>query len=594
MADGSMVSSNGKSAKKPRIAYAGEEFGFGRQALQEFVDRCRDDRYLPDGGQWALHGRLEREFVVAPLKSNYDFQKAQEQPLRLKEQALIAVKSKTADFAIVPFYHPYSGYDFETLRALSSLFTLLAVDQIEASDHFCLAVYEPQVLDLVQAAHPGSGLSMLLKKQRTTWGAAVDGGANVGAFARATERETAGLNIDASSQLMLRDRIDLVFAGPEAARRCKSKLDGLRAAGVKVEETVQWIEPHREMGRRVRDTLDRGRQTSTFFDPRDGKTHFVSTMSSEAQSRPLYGVVLPFDVAARSAEFTIIEPNIDDAEPTKTRFFVVRETPDATLYEDAYRTTDAKTRYWNRRLDAVADARSDLSTRTGNLSGAILVAAGLTLMFFGAVGATDLTSAFLTDEISKWLTPAVARSAIAVGALLALVGWPFIAMRAAGARGVRMMMRFRRDGDAASIGDVENFLRNFGVRHAVTRMDEDSERDAPASMILDIEFEPGDFAYGLGSVITRRVRGSVVNGALKVAFSRWKSRGVTILAAMPIEEGKMQLPRHARRRWWNEALSAWFADVAETWFIRLSRILVIPLVGGLALLIAALALGWRP
>ena len=101
-----------------------------------------------------------------------------------------------------------------------------------------------------------------------------------------------GLAIDQSAQLLLRDRLDVVFDGPEAARRCKSKLDGLRAAGIELAETPQTIEPHRELARRARASLNGNRQVNTFFDPRSGEAHYVSSMSGEAHHQTrLYGVV---------------------------------------------------------------------------------------------------------------------------------------------------------------------------------------------------------------------------------------------------------------------------------------------------------------
>jgi len=265
-------------------------------------------------------------------------------------------------------------------------------------------------------------------------------------------------------------------------------------------------EPHRDFARLSRQTLSADRMVNTYFNPTTGDAHYVSAMNGGVQAAgAFYGVVLPFEVADRSSEYIIIEPDMEDAEPTKTRFMVVENNPDHTLYDDAYRTTDAKTRYWSKRLCAVA-----------NDSG--------------------------KDE------------------------------------GVRVMMRFRRDGAAASIGDVENYLRNYGIRHAVVRMDEDSEKDNPAPVVLDMEFSVADFSYNP----FRRLRGSVGNGAVKKAFQRWKNRGVTVLAAMPYDEA--QLPRHAKRRWWNEAVGAWMADFIETMFIRLSRILFF--------ILPAALLGW--
>ncbi len=154
-----------------------------------------------------------------------------------------------------------------------------------------------------------------------------------------------------------------------------------------------------------------------------------------------------------------------------------------------------------------------------------------------------------------------------------MAAWVMLSVQSTGNQGVRMMLRFRRDSTAASLGDIEDYLRNFGVRHSIVRMDEDSEGAAPAAVLLDVEFDPKDFSYGPISMWTRRLRGSVVNGALKTAFQRWKNRGVTVLAAVPFETN--QLPRHKPRRWWSEAVSAWFGEFAETMFIRLSRVLLV-------------------
>jgi len=465
--------------KKPRVAFTGEEFGFGYLATNAFVDAAaKRENQVGDGGDSAAPktNNLREIQSRAAFRDRFDFRNdaISRQPLRTKEQALLAVKSGTADFAIVPFYSPYSGYDFESLRAIANLFTIMGVEQYEATDEMCLAVYEPQVLDLVQSSHPGSALSGLMKHRRNSWG----GNESVNSRLDGQDYEAAGdsyradLNIDQASQMLLRDRIDMVFAGPEAARRCKSKLDGLRGAGVEVAETLRSVEPHREMARLARKTLDRDRQINSYYDPRDGKASFVSTMSGGRQDSQLYAVILPFQVAMMSPDFTIIDTEMEDSETSKTRFMVVRQSPDETLYEDAYRTTDAKTRYWMKRLrDVNRDANAQYDVSSGE-----------------------------------------------------------------DGPGVRVMLRFQRSGSAASIGDVENYLRNYGVRHSTVRIDEDSEKDSPAGIVLDIEFVAEDFYYNP----TRRVRGTVANGAMKKAFQRWKNRGVIVLSAMPY--GKPQLP----------------------------------------------------
>jgi hypothetical protein len=135
------------------------------------------------------------------------------------------------------------------------------------------------------------------------------------------------------------------------------------------------------------------------------------------------------------------------------------------------------------------------------------------------------------------------------------------------------MMRFQRNASAASLSDIENYLRNHGVRYAVVRTDEDSGAHEPAPVVLDVEFEPEHFGFNPLSVLTgRRLQNSVVNGALKKAFARWKNRGGVVIAAMPVEDAAYQLPKPQQRRWWAEAAYAWVADVVETAFIRLSRV----------------------
>ncbi|MEO1136268.1 MAG: hypothetical protein AAFW68_06610 [Pseudomonadota bacterium] len=560
------------SKKRPRIAFTGEEWGFGYQATDAFLRRAREDRTVSDAGLGAVNARTEREFEAASTNSKFDYRFADTMPLRTKEQSLMAVKQNTADFAVVPFYHPYTGYDFETLRAMSSLFTMLGVDQVEATDSLCLAVHESQLYDLIQSSHPGTGFSVLQRRLRKSWGLTDTESGNSPGAEYANEAPRAGLPIDMSDQKLIRDRIDLVFAGPEAARRCKSKLDGLRAIGVDVHETAQMVEPHRELAKIARSSLNTNRQTNTMFDPISGETRFYSTLGAETQGQELYGMVLPYEVAMRSSDYVIIDHNFDDAPPSNTRFMVVENNPDQTLFEDKYRTTDAKTSYWVRRLQAVANPGGSIGEGFMKMLGYVSGTTAVALLGLGLFGLLTATPLDLNPPDSlSWLSGLTASAAVLFGAVAAVVAWVLLGVQSTGERGVRMLMRFRRDGAAASIGDIENYLRNYGVRHSVVRIDEDSEGEAPASIVLDVEFDKRDFAFGPFAMLSRRLRGSVVNGALKKAFQRWKNRGVTVLAAMPYE--KAQLPAHKPRRWWNEAVGAWFADATETWFIRLSRLL---------------------
>lgn len=556
--------------RRPKIAFTGEEFGFGYQATASFIDRARRQGTVSDGGVRGVFARTEREYDEASRNSKFDYSAEVPQPLRTKEQALMAVKQGTADFALIPFYHPYSGYDFESLRALSSLFTLMGVEQVEATDNLCLAVHESQLYDLIQSSHPGSGFSALQRRMRKTWGAVDHGSGNSPGFD--AEMPRAGLPIDMSDQKLIRDRIDLVFAGPEAARRCKSKLDGLRSIGVDVQELPQMVEPHRELARRARSTVNTSRQTNTFYDPVSGETRFFSSLGAESQQAPLYGMVLPYEVAMRSSDYVIVDHYYDDAPPAKSRFLVVENNPDHTLFEDAYRTTDAKTLYWMKRLRAIADGRSLDRNGMRRFGGGVVAAVGAVLAAVGVAGVLGWPGVAPLVTASPSLVAGADWTALLFGLALILLGSVFASYDPGVRRGVRVMLRFRRDQSAASIGDVENFLRNYGVRHAAARLDEDSEAAGPASIMLDVEFEPGDFVYNPVTMFTRRLRGSVANGAMKKAFQRWKNRGVLVLAAVPFETA--QLPRHQKRRWWNEAVVQWAADFGETMFIRLSRLLV--------------------
>ena len=212
MADGSIFGGKKTGKKKPRVAFTGEEYGFGYQAVGTLVEEARHGG-IADGGKWAVSRlRTEREIGKSASSKVFEFTETQRQPLRTKEQALMAVKQGTADYAVIPFYSPYAGYDFESLRALSSLFTLLGVEQIEATDQLCLAVHESQVLELAQSAHPQSALSNLVSRRRSTWGSdrsREDNDDYDGDYAGAPsgEMRRGGLVIDQATQMILRDRL---------------------------------------------------------------------------------------------------------------------------------------------------------------------------------------------------------------------------------------------------------------------------------------------------------------------------------------------------------------------------------------------------
>lgn len=569
MADGS----HGGQRQRVRVAYSGEERGFGAGAVDEFLQKAQSIG-ISDGGTDAVSGARPQELDKNRAMRSYEFGHPTRQPLRTKEQALMAVKAHTADYAVVPFYHPHYGYDYETLRALASQITLFGVEQITSETEYVLAVYEPQVLDFVQSSHPGSSLSLVMRGAgRHLWSRSGDPGADL--TTGVPKLPDGKKMLFDPQQAMLRDRVEVIFASPVAARACKSKLDGLKQAGVEVEETLESIEPHRDFARRVRDVLDHTRQTSTTFDFTSGESRLQSVMpTTQSQTRKLYGVVIPKEIA-EGPEYFIVDEKFADADPAKTRFMAVEYSPDLTLFEDAYRTTDAKTRYWETRLkDIVHDGLHSAKKAGAEVAvdpvGAVLALAGLLLAAAGLAGLAGWPGIPLFAGAPEMVALADA-AALALGAGLTLIGFGrFLKPPGGGAHdmnGIRVLLAFQRSGTAAAISDVENFLRNFGVRHQVVRIDEDSERSAPAASVLDIEFMCDDFGWDL----SRRLRGSVANGALKKAFARWKSRGVLVLAAMPFAQP--QMPPHKRRHWLWDMPGEWAKDFAETMFIRLSRIL---------------------
>ncbi|HXI86535.1 MAG TPA: hypothetical protein VNH64_03695 [Parvularculaceae bacterium] len=550
-----------KPKKRARIAYSGEEFGFGFRAIDAYAARVSHDYHgqIPDGGK-SSHGQ-----------GSINFDPDGGVPLRSKDQALASLAAGNAEYAVVPFYSPHSGYDAETLNLLSNI-PALGVDQVDAGDRFCLAVYEPQVLDLVHASHPGSGLSYLMKgrnawAQRATWRQqAVDRGVDLLAEDHPHQRrdhhhETniAGLsNVDRAGQMLLRDRVDVVFAGPEATRRCKAKLDGLRAAGVKVEETLEWVEPHREMARRVRDTLDKSRQTSTVFDPATGEAKFTSIMSAEAQTRPLYAVVLPFEVASRSPEFTIVDDNLEDTDTPKTRFLIVEKQGDPTLIDDTYALTRRRVNYWLARMLHVGRESVFLKLGLHQLAGlAIMAGASLVVLFDIARYLADIGAAppaieqYIGSSYFGWA--GIALTIIPWAALWVfdygrgLLAEIFKSLFSRPQSGVRVLLQFRGVGQTASLADVEWRLRYFGISFRTSRTRDDSAKN-PADLLLDVEFDRRHFDWHPGLLK------SIVQEILDAAFEPAMHGKVKVLAVMPFRSP--ELPAYKRRRWWLEGMRA--------------------------------------
>ena len=81
---------------------------------------------------------------------------------------------------------------------------------------------------------------------------------------------------------------------------------------------------------------------------------------------------------------------------------------------------------------------------------------------------------------------------------------------------------------------------------------------------MDIEFELAHFKRG-----SRGLFDNVVYGALERAFRKWKSRGTTVMAAVPFD--CPQMPPQKPRRVFTDTPKAILQDIIETSQIELSR-----------------------
>lgn len=329
--------------------------------------------------------------------------------------ALLAVSEKRADYALIPFFDGASGYDFQALHDMGSLFEVAATKIVKINQKYCLAA----CADDVAVAENAGNVSV--------------------------------------------PHIREIFATPMNESHCRNVLAGYLATGAHLSTA--------------------------------SSDHAVSVaLSQGGSSGPgLLAAVVPEAIAADGSNFVILKHDIG-AAPARRWMLAVQRAKDPTVALDKYKTTDARTRYFNRRIKAALHAAPD------------------------AIGAG-------------------------------------------------VILRLKRDGAAASAGDVEAYLRNFGVRYEVFDLPQRDYAGGPPPRILDIEFDVRDFYYDPA----RRLRGAVANGALKLAFARWKSRGVQIVGAMPVSSFRM--PDRTPRRWCKEGVQDAVRSYSETMFVRFSRLL---------------------
>ncbi len=208
------------------------------------------------------------------------------------ERALGELFARHAGKAVVPIENTTSGYYGDTYDYLLS-FDAEITGEVWTDIHHCLAVPEEQLRDLVQSGFPGA----------------------------AGFRGAEGRQLSEDDQRAYRARVDGLFVQRHSEAQCKRSLENL---GVEHKLINDDRDPAKEVLREARLGLDAQRLTKT-SETSDGHMEMQST--SRAKQKPLYGVVLPLDVARKSDDYVIIQDRIDDDPENATRFYVVEQKP---------------------------------------------------------------------------------------------------------------------------------------------------------------------------------------------------------------------------------------------------------------------------
>ncbi|MEO1252910.1 MAG: hypothetical protein AAFW81_11275 [Pseudomonadota bacterium] len=259
-----------------------------------------------------------------------------------------------------------------------------------------------------------------------------------------------------------------IFATAESEKICNSAIAGMLARGGALRIAPSHGEAARQLG--------------------------VAAQRSATSAIGIAAALLPESLVDGNSRFTILKRNFGGRRIDRW-FLAIENARDPTVDFDRYKTTDARTRYFYRRI---------------------------------------------------WRRLAATGDAV----------------------GVNVILRLKRDEDAAASADIENYLRNFGVRYDALDLPERHHHKSPPPRIIDIEFDAADFEYDP----RRRLRGRVANGALKLALSRWKSRGVQIVGAIPVSEFRMA--GRGSRHWLRKGAPEAVQSFGQTQFIRLSRLAI--------------------
>jgi hypothetical protein len=182
---------------------------------------------------------------------------------------------------------------------------------------------------------------------------------------------------------------------------------------------------------------------------------------------------------------------------------------------------------------------------------------GLLLASLGLLGAfqPEMLAAIFPPVVLAFFT---SQAAVVAGLVITLATSFLLWVTGRAENGVRVMIRFLRNESPSSFGDIEWLLRYFGVGYRIERLKEDSERGQPASVMLDMAFEPGHFAW-------HPVRHSIVYGIMSRIFERSRHGNVRIFVAAPYKYDAKhpQIPKEKPRRWWTEGFDKWRHSAIE-------------------------------
>ncbi|MEM9014861.1 MAG: hypothetical protein AAGB02_07110, partial [Pseudomonadota bacterium] len=199
-------------------------------------------------------------------------------PKRTTAQTLSSVKRSASDVAVIPFYHPKTGYAVEALWELAAAFDLVATQ---------LVPYRPEY-DLVMLADAP----------------------NAGDFSDA------------------RPDIITTEASRAACDRFSSRASAAGASfALAYSDELALQQLRRESSRMFSYSADTG--------------------------KTLVAMIAPATITRDNQALTIIQRNIGDVTGSGAYFLGVQRATDETALFDKYKTTDARTRYFHRRMRRV-------------------------------------------------------------------------------------------------------------------------------------------------------------------------------------------------------------------------------------------------